>query len=663
MAAGDLFVPATLSPKNAGNFEVCRNTDVKGARQFVASIANLTDGTIRSGVRTQGMLATCLDTGVEYELAANLTTWTERRLNTGSRPTYPVLFYPSGTSDDWARLNALTAVYSEIFLMPGTFYATVDGAWADGTTVHGGPGRRIIQTLSTENGHAAIKGIEGVESESTTLSVRAEVGDSQIVVAGLFRPADVKYGSFVVLTNVDNECSGALYKVLSKSGSGPYTIKLERGIKRARPIGCIASFRTRVPQDIVFDANGTTISGTGDRFVELQSGYRIKVFGLHADDVDGWVTGPAMSLEIPSYSGEFDSCTLNPGTHRSLEGFILESNELSLLTKCIVNNMGEAFRVVDSYDCVGSLCQASDIDYGLKFATGQASTTEHTGSNGCVFRDCTFNHVAYSAITHEGYSANCWTERATINNAEIAEDYGASTSCGSKNLSAINCPIGSQITEAAVGVKIVDPSTSLCSAPMKPATSCKIDGHTSVNDSTPFWCQTSGVVVDYSNFDISNTTVANARGDYLLVSNGRVRLKNGKITGVMNNYPRRAITCNGSGIVEHSDVEISGFGGHDDNGGGVGVSGTGTIIKRGKLISDAYIQDENTGPHNTGSIMLVAGIKSVSFPDILAGDVPKLTLTAIGGEWGVPVVTVTAGVGFDVTSQTTADTSTYSYEI
>jgi hypothetical protein len=51
--------------------------DVVGAPQIVATLANLTDGTIPDYVRENGMEALTLDTGIKYRLGVDLTTWTQ----------------------------------------------------------------------------------------------------------------------------------------------------------------------------------------------------------------------------------------------------------------------------------------------------------------------------------------------------------------------------------------------------------------------------------------------------------------------------------------------------------------------------------------------------------------------------------------------------------
>ena len=108
-----------ITRKNNAPTPTADRKDVVGAPQMVASLPNLTDGTIPAYVREEGMQATTLDTGTRYTLGPDLTTWTPESGGGGtatglqtlttvvvvSGATAPtagqVLTATSGTAADW----------------------------------------------------------------------------------------------------------------------------------------------------------------------------------------------------------------------------------------------------------------------------------------------------------------------------------------------------------------------------------------------------------------------------------------------------------------------------------------------------------------------------------------------------------------------------------
>jgi hypothetical protein len=163
------------------------------------------------------------------------------------------------------------------------------------------------------------------------------------------------------------------YSVVAHSGAGPYTITVDRPIREPFVTNDMVLTVSSVPTDILLEGNGATITGTGDRYIELPGAHRCLVTGWRMDASGGELgaAGAYASFDIGARQSTFRDCVVDGGSGMSSgSGILLESAE-----DCTIENC----HAID----VGTNAAGSSIGFGLWDCWGCSVVNSHAA--GCYY--------------------------------------------------------------------------------------------------------------------------------------------------------------------------------------------------------------------------------------------------------------------------------------
>jgi hypothetical protein len=246
--------------------------------------------------------------------------------------------------------------------MRGAFTFATPLAVPSGSHIIGEAGTSINSTMtSTGDFTKFVFGAIPAFSGTGLLTSDATVGSNQIA-------ADVKptVGTWVWLLGATHLYLAAQYQVVAASGaSSPYPLTLDRAVQLPFATGDHCYALTTQVQDITIEGNGMTITGTGDRFVELEGAYRCKVSGLNM--TLGTTSMAGASLDIGSFNSSFERINVDGGGNASTYGVLMESAEKCKSIQCNVTRAANGITMYDSavsaiVDCNASSCSSISLN-------------------------------------------------------------------------------------------------------------------------------------------------------------------------------------------------------------------------------------------------------------------------------------------------------------
>ncbi len=277
------------------------------------------------------------------------------------------------------------------------------------TIVSGGVGS-IVQTMFLMTAPTTVT--------ATTLAGNASIGSTTISST-----ASVAAGTAIRLLSAAYTEQTAYYYVVSVSGAGPYTLTLDRELRRPYSTGDAIQTVAAINSHVVLHGNGMVITGTGDRWIELLGCRECLVEDVNFDTSDGVISDRAASLDLGSYRSTFarlhvQGITSNQPTAPSASGLAMEVAEDCLIDSAVVEGMGSyaGIDLLGSVDC-GVRDSHSRYNVGIN---GLAFTSDGSATYGCL---------------------NCWAEGGDYNSNTATDIVVSGPNDGTRleNLSASYC--------------------------------------------------------------------------------------------------------------------------------------------------------------------------------------------------------------------------------
>lgn len=567
-----------------------------------------------------------------------------------------------------AALDRLAVTGQALALSAGTFRLTSTGlTLPSGTVIYGNPGTIINQQLGGLGGFHQHGFSANVSIASTgTITASNTVGALTASVS-----INVGVGNLVQLLTADG-LHGSIYTVTAQSGSGPYSITVDRAILYQWANGDAAFKLNSRPTGITIHGNGMTMSGTGLRFIEIPGCYRCLIERINLNGSLGSITDQAVSFDIGGVENTFDGMRLD-GTSTMLDGIDLESNERSQIINSFASNVRYGFGIYDGTDIELRGNSATGCHGGVGIV-GDITTVGGSGIRvigGSYFGNTMVISTIPGAGIYVGRGSNSLT--ATVgtiidgvdlkNNGYGVYVDGSTVPVNTKiaNVTATGNTNGIFITSGALGTMVenVDVSTNSNAGISAQA---EFYAKNVVGDQVAISLNAGAydAVVDGFRFQSSlaaTGVISVTAGNILSLSNGFINLTNGAGYGVF---------CTGAGaVVKGSNFRVAGgtYGVAVAGGGactfrqGPGYESTATTpVITGGLGSSYWSRGSGTGVASftcPGSGVA----QDVTWPNIKNTDVVQFGIHTVGGTPGPIRYTITAGSKVSATC-TTADTST-----
>ncbi len=552
-----------------------------------------------------------------------------------------VTFEPTGLADDWPSLNALMAAEAAglkrpIVFKSGTYACATPGVPANGTVLIMNPEVRVVSTMTYTGAQSHSVFIVGgtFNPTTTTLSTSTVIGSKTVSVVSVSAPP-LAAGDRIMLID-GTGLVAQIYDVTNVAGVGPFTLTLDRPVLYAwNSASAVVHKVVTRPENIRIYGNGATITGTGDRGVELTQAKDCLVSYVQFDDSAGsFGEFAGGSFDIGGYRNTWEYCSSVGDTSTTSFGFGHESGE-----ECSIRG-----------------CTSRGTTYGLILIDCVNGTIERGTAINCT------NGIVYS--NSGGVSAN----RNCSGNDLYAEGctsglIDAGTNTRLDHVTAVGCTTGIQTTAGATPCVFDFTGVNNISYDVYAQSQVEIDGFRTVGSQAAFvGAVNTAVPITIEHFDIQMKLSGSGNAINIQGTTGSShRILNGRIYLPCNNTV--AIVLSGAGAVcTAEDIKGTGSGT-----GTVGFYGNAAGVVRERNVDfSAFATPRQAGTivYNHGSVQLNGATPvDVAFGDINTGDRVTLTLLTRAGTYGgSPDLSITSGNKFTVTGQA-SDTSTYSWWI
>jgi hypothetical protein len=588
-----------------------------------------------------------------------------------------------GGSDDWVRLfgsgGAAQAMSykGEIVFLPGPWTCSSKQIVPSGTTILGSAGVKILSTLAPSgDGFSAdpFYAVATTFGASNVLASNAVIGLATLSLATI---AGISAGSMIT-ASVSAANFAQSFIVQSISGTGPFTVNLDRPVlypfESSSANNRLASvYAANFPRDIQISGGGMTISGTGDRAIEIAGGWDCLVEDVHV--VSGGFVGFAMAFDVGSFRCGFRRCTVN-GAQSVIVCMALEANEASFMEDCNVIYSGSisfetGFYCYSSRACTLSRCRASNCEVGAQLDWDGGTAAGFSPSENCRLIDSDFyrnsshgvhvqsgsNWVIESVSCNNNFGSGIYVENDPTNNPPTV-------ATGTK---IIGCQTNGNAVDGVTIVGAVDTEITSLTANQNSGYGLNTTGNVIVTNIVSRECVTGGINVSVggslimSEYDVSS----DLNGFWIGITlNGTIadpQIADGVITMQGTGTKIGISHATGSSYDRISNSRtVGGTFGYVNNTAGSGMY-------RGALVdfSSATTPFSFSGAQPSWGTVVLNGATPVSFPFARAnaGSIVNLTyMTAGGAPNHAPSFTIVPGTGISVTG-TAGDTSTYAVNI
>jgi len=570
---------------------------------------------------------------------------------------------PTGTASDAANIQAALnemAGVGEVRLKPGTFTLSskLDLSGLSNLIVSCHPNTSLVSSLAngTEQTNSPIYSTT-TTGASANVSVNITVGSTRIDID---QTSSFPVGTTIVV-GAGNRFAYYTVKARSASSGAGY-LTVERPILWAFTTSDDVFVVSSISRAIRIYGNGASISGTGDRAIELTGVQDCLVEGFRIDASSGF-GGIVASFDIGGLRNTFRDVHILGG-YDALGGLALESNEGSLIDHCSVTKATATgtrpgIFLADDMDCHVRHSRSESNAVGMEFNSGGSpgEGSKRSSAFGCLFA---------SNLLHGMQILN--------GSAEVQVE---STQCR------WNAGNGVYITNSATGVQLVNvnasdntgngvqvaagSSASVVNGVLKNNGACGVD---SGGDFRALGCDignnlvSSGIMLTgAANGQILGCKLA-ARSDAtwspaLTMSSTGTMLVDGCAFDLGGGGTKVAIEHNAAGTVQVSNSKIVVAGSH----GYYTTLGTAKLRRGANVDFSLATTPYTTQVANFGSATLVGGTVTVANTLINATDRLKLTKRTAGGTEGYPRISaLTAATSFVITSSSGTDTSTFEWE-
>jgi hypothetical protein len=599
------------------------------------------------------------------------------------------LFYPNqsvvlasgpigGTSDDWPSLVATANAFaykSAILLQPGTYLCKGVQSLANGARILGQPGVRIVSSMSPTGGPANCVFYASTTATSGPLALNANntVGTRTLVTTlntGLGTPS----ASNPTWIEVGSTNRYAFYKVVSISGSGPYTLTVDRAVRMQFAAGTDQVYVKAPPQDIRIEGNGMTVSGTGDRAIELSGAWNCHVSGITVDTNDGAFSDIIASFDIGSFRSTMTDLDLS-GSSITGGGIAFESAESCFGTRLTARNVtlsgnGVGLFFVDCQGCVFTACVSEGCRVGATFDSGQASG--NCGTQDCVMTDMTITGAIGDGIKVQNGSSRNKVARARIGycGSSGINVAGGIAACNDNTLEVCDLSdnaVGLTVAASQLRVRGIDIIADRCATnAIAISGDARIDG-IRAKDSGPIACSGAGTL-EVDGFELTSTLAAAWTG-IMPTTSGRTRFTRGTATssGDGGTHVKALFDHNGTGPVYISQLRLVSFADAGGNAYGYFAHGSSQILRRGPDVDFSAAANPYSGAaqYSFGTVTLngTTGV-DITFSDAKSGDLLRVWRKTAGSTTSIaPVWSVTAATKFTVTGPVASANDVLEYEV
>jgi len=564
------------------------------------------------------------------------------------------------------RLNALAGI-APVVMLPGNYTANSAQLLVDGAHIVGGPGVTITSTMpftgvQTNSVFRAQATASGKTGTLNALAVRGAYTLQYNAVAG---GAPVVGEVFAVSTGLSEQ----IFRIDAVAGGGPYTLTLDRPITAAFANGSPVTMLSARPS-IIIEGNGMRVTGTGDRVVEITTGYQCHVSGVHYDTLGGAMGDICFAYDIGGQECVFEDCSADGnGAVGTLYGFAIEAGEKCVVRHCTATRLPLIGVVlIDCIDCgivecavTGDVGDMGGGAFGVGTAGGAALGCFNcylegnqsqggvfgfviTLSDDCQITDCSFDYAANAGIL-----------------------FNAATSKGTyfENISTRYCALGCTLTTAGnTNTRFVKWDASNCTTYIL-STACDIEvlNLTAINLASvmgpAILCSGAGTLCRFIGLNYANTSLSNVIQSS---SNARIEVSDASINMAANSIALYG--SGGGGLFVASNIRTAGSAVATN-----GANLTATTLRRGIGIdfSSTAVQVVlgGAGFYSVGQIVSggAGAAQAVAWPYLNAQDNVTVERIVNAGAPGImPLIVYTAGVGFTLTFAG-GDTSTYQWSI
>jgi hypothetical protein len=319
-----------------------------------------------------------------------------------------------GGADDWpsviGQANAIAGA-GAVQLLPGNgaFKCATVVAMLSGATILGAPDVEIVSTLTPTGGpggfaESVFFANVATAGLTTTLAVQPAIGAYSLSVVDDL----VAVGDTILVGNaVDNVAQ--VFKVLAKSGAGPYALRLDDAVAFVFAAGkTVQSVVT--PKEIRIEGRGMRVTGSGDRAVELAASERCVVRDLRVTRDAGVFEAFGASFDVGGRDNLFDGIEVDgandsAGLPTSV-GIALESNVRSILRRSRVTYVGTGGANTGIYIATCSRARVHDVFVGTStrgLYLAESSGADLQGCTGCVVTSSAFaGNVAAGVLASGG---------------------------------------------------------------------------------------------------------------------------------------------------------------------------------------------------------------------------------------------------------------------
>jgi hypothetical protein len=302
--------------------------------------------------------------------------------------------------DDWPRLiggacAAMSAVGGMVLMRSGTWQCKSKVPLPNaGVDLVGNDAVLVISSLIDDGqpSTAPFLAQPGSITSSTALAAANVPGSATISSTG-----SVAVGSLVRIkdSTTGTGFHGGTYTVRGVSGSGPFSVTLDRPVLDSLGAGDPVDVLPSMPTRIRILGNGMRVSGTGTRLLELICARHCLVDQVRFVPDVAMTDDLVASFDLFGYDNEFRQCEVDGGGVGHV-GFALESQERSRITRCRAHHLAETgFTVYDSSECTIEMASAWANAFGL-------SITADGNVIGC--RDTLVVGGSYNGNTSTGIS-------------------------------------------------------------------------------------------------------------------------------------------------------------------------------------------------------------------------------------------------------------------
>ena len=516
---------------------------------------------------------------------------------------------------------------------------------------------------------------------TTTLAANTVLGALTCSVTALvLSGGTIAVGMWIQLGNapIGTIYRGAEYKVLSITGSGPYTIGLDRPIKFQFSAGDTVSPVTNIPQNIHFLGGGCTFTGTCQRYCEWVTARDCSIEDVMVNAQGGAAQNVIMSWDVGGYRSFYRRIRANGGGVPNW-GLMIESGEACGIENCDVqytsqSGTGVGYQLWDCVECtvdrstsashclvgIALVSQDTVIERGCNYCRISGSYDANLnygvfitlGTRECVIDDFTANYNGEIGVYLDGTGARMQSN--VIANGQCISNvaYGIQIAPGAKATAISNVEVSNNGTYgvfASDDVLICNLSAYNTSVP----TGAGQTSQTTLGVNNGAFCTVHGLSIT----DTQASTNYN-----VLTSVGTIAIDGAVIRIAPGNY---GLVTLGTGVIKVARTTLLPVGSSSGEF-GIAAAGTSTVrIGEGVDASAcATPVDIVAGSFSNRFTQVLAGAAStvVSWPNLKSTDDVQLQIQSVAGTLEAPYkVTPNPGTGFTITPLGAApslDTST-----